>query len=111
MLSSLDTKCKKYEDLPTGQFYDLTLLQNSVLLDVRSAGEFEAGRIKGARNIDVSSRDFLGQLEKLPKDKTYLVYCRSGNRSGMACQIMADLGFKNVKNLQRGLMTWPFGVE
>lgn len=75
MLSSLEIKDKKYEDLPTDQFYDLTLLQNSILLDVRSSGEFDGGRIRGARNMDVSYHDFLDLLEGLPKDKTYLVYC------------------------------------
>ena len=111
MVNSINTKDKKYEDLPTGLFYDLTLNKNSALIDVRSAGEFEGGKIRGAINMDVSSSHFLDQLENLPKDKTYLVYCRSGNRSGKACEIMNDLGFKNVKNLQKGLLAWPFGTE
>jgi len=59
----------------------LVLLQTSVLLDVRSPGEFLGGKIKGAKNIDALSQDFMNQIKNLPKDKTYLIYCRSGNRT------------------------------
>ena len=99
---------KNYEDIPSGTFHELMLKPNTVILDVRTAGEFSGGKIKGARNIDIMSRDFENQVKNLPKDKTYLIYCRSGNRSGQACEIMADLGFKNLKNLSSGIMRWPF---
>ena len=42
------------------------------------------------------------------KDKTYFVYCRSGNRSGQACKLMGDLGFKNLYNLSGGIMNNTF---
>jgi rhodanese-related sulfurtransferase len=48
------------------------------------------------------------QIKNLPKDKTYLIYCRSGNRSAQACEIMGEEGFENVKNLSGGIMRWPF---
>ena len=40
------------------------------------------------------------------KDEEVIVYCRSGNRSGQACQVLNMLGFKNVKNLTGGMLAW-----
>lgn len=108
MFNFFSTKPKNYENIPAGPFYDLTLQPNTVILDVRTASEFAGGKIRGARNLDIMSPSFYSQVKNLPKDKTYLVYCRSGNRSGQACEIMADLGFENLKNLAGGIMRWPF---
>ncbi len=108
MFNFFGTKSKNYEDLSAGPFHDLMLQPNTVILDVRTSGEFSAGKIRGARNLDIMSPSFQSQVSQLPKDKTYLVYCRSGNRSGQACEIMAELGFEKVKNLSGGIMRWPF---
>lgn len=108
MFNFFSSKTKKYEDVSTGMFHDMMLQPDTVILDVRTAGEFSAGKIRGARNLDIMSSNFVSQVKNLPKNKTYLVYCRSGNRSGQACEIMADLGFENVKNLSGGIMRWPF---
>jgi rhodanese-related sulfurtransferase len=81
-----------------------------IILDVRSAGEFAGGKIRGARNFDIMFSGFQNQVKNLPKDKVYLLYCRSGNRSGQASKLMADLGFKKVKNLSGGIMSWPFEI-
>jgi rhodanese-related sulfurtransferase len=45
------------------------------------------------------------QLESL-KNQEVICYCRSGNRSGQACQILDMLGFTNTKNLQGGMLAW-----
>lgn len=108
MFNFFQTKPKDYEDIPAGPFHDLTLQNDTVVLDVRTAGEYSGGKIRKARNIDIMSPGFADQVKNLPKDKTYLVYCRSGNRSAKACKIMAELGFKNLKNLAGGIMRWPF---
>jgi rhodanese-related sulfurtransferase len=108
MFNFFSPKTKKYEDIPAGTFHDLMLQPTSVILDVRSAGEFAGGKIRGARNLDIMSASFVSQVKNLPKDKTYLLYCRSGNRSSQACEIMADLGFEKLKNLAGGIMRWPF---
>jgi len=78
----------------------------AVLLDVRTREEFESGHIPEAENIDVSSFDFADQIAKLDKSKTYLVYCRSGARSYNACNLMANMGFSNLVNMQGGVMSW-----
>lgn len=85
-----------------------------VVLDVRTPGEVSEGIINGATLfIDYNSSDFEQQLDGLDKSKTYLVYCRSGNRSGKACHTMLDKGFKQVYNLNGGISAWsdPLGMK
>ena len=77
-----------------------------VMLDVRTPGEFEQGYIKGARNIDFNNQaNFAKEIADLDKNKTYLVYCRSGNRSGQAQKMMQELGISTV-NLSGGIGAW-----
>lgn len=77
-----------------------------VLLDVRTPGEFAAGHIAGATNIDFESGTFEAHIQRLDKRKSYAVYCRSGNRSGQATALMAKDGFKTIFNLDGGLINW-----
>ena len=76
------------------------------MLDVRTADEFKSGSISGARNLDIMTGQLQASLGKLDKDKEYFVFCRSGNRSGSACKLMAEQGFK-VYNLAGGIGAWP----
>ncbi|SIN70657.1 rhodanese-like domain-containing protein [Algoriphagus halophilus] len=108
MNNSSNTVSKNYREIASGEFHDLAIMPHTIVVDVRSAGEFEGGKIRGAINLDVSSSDFMNQIQNLSKDITYLIYCRSGNRSGMACAIMNEMGFKEVINLKQGLLLWPF---
>lgn len=78
--------------------------QNDVILDVRTAEEFKQGAIKGAINLDIIGGAFKQKVAELDRDKTYFVYCRSGNRSEQACKIMSELGFKNLYNLSGGII-------
>ena len=71
----------------------------AVLLDVRTPAEFASGHLEGAINIDVQSPDFDQQVAQLDPSATYLVYCRSGNRSGAAIDRMQGLGFSDLTNL------------
>ena len=84
---------------------------DTVVLDVRTEGEYEEGFIPHAINLNLMSPDFMQHLERLDKSKTYLVYCRSGNRSGTACSIMASKGFTKVFNLANGIMFWDGPVS
>jgi rhodanese-related sulfurtransferase len=77
-----------------------------VILDVRTPEEFSEEHIEGAVNIDFYSATFRDQLDKLDKDKTYLVYCRSGGRSGNTMEIMEDLGFQEAYNVLDGILGW-----
>lgn len=79
-----------------------------IILDVRTPGEFHAGHIRGARLLDVTQDSlFLDGLSSLDKDKTYIVYCRSGQRSRKACSLMQDNGIQDVYNLDEGYLGWP----
>jgi rhodanese-related sulfurtransferase len=77
-----------------------------VILDVRTPGEFMTGHIQDAQNIDFEGGSFESQIESLDKNGTYAVYCRSGNRSGQAVKVMQDAGFKNIYNLDGGVIDW-----
>lgn len=72
---------------------------NLILLDVRTVEEYSSGSIPNSINIDVLSSDFKSKIELLDKNKEYLVYCRSGNRSSIASSIMSTNGFIKIYNL------------
>ena len=67
-----------------------------VLLDVRTRKEFDAERIAGAVIVDYNSPSFRDEMAKLDRSKSYLVYCRTGNRTNGAVKVMRELGFPNV---------------
>ena len=96
----------KYQNIDAGEFRELMKDKDAVVLDVRTPGEVADGVVPGYKMINLMSPDFEDQVSKLDKSKKYLVYCRSGNRSGQACQIMADLGFENLYNLVGGIGAW-----
>lgn len=77
-----------------------------VLLDIRTPEEFAEARIDGALNIDFYAADFAARLDALDKDATYVVYCRSGNRSGQALPTFDDLGFSAVHAVDGGILAW-----
>lgn len=77
-----------------------------VLLDVRTPKEFKSGHIEGAVLVDYYSRDFVDRLKALDRDKTYLVYCRSGNRSAKSLAIFEKLGFRRAYHLETGIRGW-----
>jgi len=108
MFNLFHKKAKAYSDLNAEEFYQGMKQKNAVVIDVRTAGEFHGGKLAGARNLDMMSPDFKKQVQNLPKDKAYYLYCRSGNRSGHACATMAGLGFENVYNLAGGIVSWPY---
>lgn len=77
-----------------------------VILDVRTPQEYAAGHIAGSVNLDFYRSDFEAGLDKLDKTRVYLVYCRSGHRSGQAVDIMRKLGFAEVYNMDGGIVDW-----
>ena len=77
-----------------------------VVLDVRTAGEFAAGHIENAINIDVESGSFDAEIAKLDKTVEYAVYCHSGRRSAIAADKMTKSGFEKITNLEDGIISW-----
>lgn len=95
-------------DLTQDDWFDkLKKTDNSVLLDVRTPSEWDEGIIEGAKKINFMDTDeFIKEVDQLDKDKSYFVYCRSGNRSGQVCQYMESKGFKAAYNLMGGVLEY-----
>jgi len=74
-----------------------------IIVDVRTPNEFASGHIQNAVDIDINSRNFKDEMNKLDKNKTYYVYCKSGIRSRSAVGYMTQSGFKNVCDVDGGL--------
>ena len=68
----------------------------ATIVDVRTPGEYAAGHLQGAINIDIYAADFGALIAALPKDATYIVYCRSGVRSADAVAQMKAAGLSDV---------------
>lgn len=77
-----------------------------VILDVRTPEEYATERIAGSVLLDFYADDFEDELDELDKSKTYLVYCRSGNRSSQSMTIMEDLGFIKIYDMGGGINQW-----
>lgn len=75
----------------TSEPVDMTKV--AAVIDVRTPAEFASGHLEGALNIDVQGKNFAAEIEALDKSANYVIYCRSGNRSGQAISQMQSLGF------------------
>ena len=86
------------------------LLQNPpqglVILDVRTPAEFREGHLPGAVNMDYFGGPFETQIQSLPKTAPVLLYCRTGNRSGSAYDIMTKAGIGNILHMNEGITKW-----
>lgn len=76
------------------------------LIDVRTSREFKSSRINGAKNIDFYSGSFASEFNKLNKNKPVYIYCRTGSRSRHASNKLYELGFKEIYDLQGGIVRW-----
>ena len=81
-----------------------------ILLDVRTEKEFTSGHIKGAILIPDYEIKLRAEKELPEKDKTILLYCRSGRRSKLAAQTLAELGYTDVLEFG-GIIDWKYGIE
>ncbi|ADG70969.1 rhodanese-like domain-containing protein [Brachyspira murdochii] len=96
------SSCSKngYDNINMKKALDLiSKSTNLVLLDVRTPEEYMSGSAPNSINIDVLNTDFTSKVNLLDKNKEYIVYCRSGNRSAIASAIMFTNGFLHVYNL------------
>lgn len=71
----------------------LDMSKVAAVIDVRTAEEFASGHLEGALNFDVQSSNFVDQVASLDPAANYVIYCRSGNRSGAAIDELKALGF------------------
>lgn len=105
-VSCIHAQSDSIKTVSANDFEQIIKSDSVVLVDVRTADEYNDGHIDGAKNIDVLKDDFEKvALSALPKDKTIAVYCRSGKRSMKAVNILAKEGYK-VVNLRGGWIEW-----
>ncbi len=83
--------------------------ESFMIIDLRTPQEFDAGHLNNAVNLDFFSSEFENTLKKLNRDRTYLIYCKSGGRSTKAYSKMVQLGFKKVYHMCEGYEGWING--
>ena len=76
------------------------------ILDIRTPGEFQSGHLPKSILIDFYSKSFVDQLSRLDKEKTFLIYCRTGNRSTQSLEIFKKLKFQKVYHMASGISAW-----
>ncbi|MFY7813603.1 MAG: thioredoxin domain-containing protein [Chryseobacterium taeanense] len=98
---------KNESSLPATEFSKkLDQTKDAQLVDVRTPGEFRNGHLKNAMNIDWNADDFTEKVKVLDKEKPVFLYCMSGPRSTAAAAKLQEMGFKNVYEMQGGMMKW-----
>lgn len=102
----IDVNSEKFKNL-----IDNFKKDDYIIIDVRTPMEYNSGHISGAINIDYYSSDIFSQIKSLDRNKTYLIYCRSGHRSAEVSKIMEEEGFKQIYNLKNGLLDWPYNLD
>jgi rhodanese-related sulfurtransferase len=86
--------------------------RKTIVLDVRTPEEYKEGHIKNAINYNfLDSLAFDRQIGTLNKNKKYLLYCKSGKRSGKAMMLMQQKGFKKLHHLDGGITAWTQEIE
>ncbi len=114
-LLCLGLNAQEIKDVDAATFKELMTAKNTVVIDLRTPNEINTkGKIAGAMELDFLALDAEEKIKKLDKNKTYLVYCAGGGRSGDCKDLMVKEGFKNVVNLQKGFDDWKkkgFEVE
>ncbi|NMP21884.1 rhodanese-like domain-containing protein [Sulfobacillus harzensis] len=81
----------------------------ALIVDVREASEYRAGHIPRAKHISLSQ--LVHRLREVPRDKTVVVVCRSGNRSSRAAELLMEAGYRNVYNMSGGMQNWKGPVD
>lgn len=104
--SEISRFTRKYAQIGVNAAVILLNKDNAVVIDVREDKEMKDGIIQGAQHITLGQLPGrMAELEKSKKDPV-LVYCRSGSRSGHACNLLTKAGFEDVSNLTGGIMAW-----
>ena len=76
------------------------------IIDLRTPEEYAEGHLNGSAMIDFYEADFADRIGALERDQPYLIYCRSGNRSGQTRELMDQLGFSDVREVDGGIVAW-----
>lgn len=99
---------KPYSDMSAVElekFLHQSPAPDAAVIDVRSASEYQAGHIPGAKLIPIEEIEY--RLDEVPKVQTLILVCQGGTRSAAACEILSKHGFTNVINIFDGTASWP----
>ena len=79
---------------------------DALIIDIRTAAEYLAGHIKGAKNVPL--KGLVSDVEKFSdyKNKPVLIYCNSGNTVARALKILKNAGYQKINNLEGGIAAW-----
>ena len=91
-------------DIDYKKKYEIIENESTVVVDVRTADEFNSFRIKNSINIDYYSKVFLDSISLFKDKKNIILYCRSGRRSYYAAKLLQQKGFNNIYNLEGGVL-------
>lgn len=98
-----------YENVDVAKAYELTKDQSVEIIDVRTKEEYDGGHVPNSKLLPLQEID--AWHASLDKNKTYLIVCRSGNRSGQASKYLVDKGFTKVINMTGGMNQWQYEIE
>ncbi|WP_040393256.1 sulfurtransferase TusA family protein [Effusibacillus pohliae] len=102
---------KRYPHVVSNEELLQRLTDNPVIVDVREPAEYAFGHIPGAISVPFGKlEETIGELKKFADQEIHVV-CRTGTRSDIACQILSEKGFPNVKNVVPGMSEWTGPVE
>lgn len=93
-------------NLAAKEFAQKIVESDVIVLDVRTAAEFNESHLSNSVNIDVLGDYFSADVSALDKTKSYAIYCRSGKRSVDASEAMDQMGFNATFNLNGGIIEW-----
>ena len=86
--------------------------EGSLIIDVRTQEEYETGHLLNSQLLDIQEpQTFFDNIKRFDKSTSYFIYCRSGSRSAMACQILKQQGILNCFNLLGGILDWQGEIE
>ena len=86
--------------------------EGSVIIDVRTPEEYKTGHLLNSQLLDIQEpQTFFDKINRFDKSRSYFIYCRSGSRSAMACQILKQQGILNCFNLLGGILDWQGEIE
>ncbi|MFN3997148.1 rhodanese-like domain-containing protein [Algoriphagus sp.] len=88
------------------EFQKMSSKKKNKVIDVRTPEEVAEGHLAGSFNINFLGENFTQEIEALNKNKTYLLYCRSGARTRRAADQMQKAGFKKIYMLEGGITAW-----
>lgn len=96
----------KYSTIDSNKAMEL-INNGAYVIDVRNEDEYNTGHIKDSINIPIDTIDKIN----IDKNENIIVYCASGVRSMKASEILYEMGYLNIYNLDGGLINWGFELE